>query len=143
MSLLGVISHHSRMVTFGSSKSFLRECIWSLKKTSIHIYYPCWIIHFIGCVSAKYLPLPPFPINPIPHKIKRLFFYWWKCIPIFLRLRCVYHRSIMKTPNKYPCYISILIKQKNVHKFIIHTGNMYCQSVRWSSKLPEINKLYY
>jgi hypothetical protein len=29
-----------------------------------------------------------------------------RCIPIFLRLRCVYHRSIMKT-NNYPCYILI------------------------------------
>ena len=37
------------------------------EKTPIHI------IHFIGYLSAKYLPL--FPINLIPHKIKRLFFY--------------------------------------------------------------------
>ena len=35
---------------------------------------PIHIIHFIGYLSAKYLP-PFFPINPIPHKIKRLFFY--------------------------------------------------------------------
>jgi hypothetical protein len=26
-----------------------------LKKKPIRKYYPCWIIHFIGCVSAKYL----------------------------------------------------------------------------------------
>jgi hypothetical protein len=35
---------------------------------------PIHIIHFIGYLSAKYLP-PFFPINPIPHKIMRLFFY--------------------------------------------------------------------
>jgi hypothetical protein len=35
--------------------------------------------------------------------------------------------------EKYPCYI--LIKENNVH--------MYYRSVLWSSKLPEINKLYY
>ena len=54
-----------------------RVWFWSVKK-------PIHMIHFIGYLSAKYLP-PFFPINPIPHKIKRLFFYWWKFIPIFLR----------------------------------------------------------
>ena len=31
-----------------------------------------------------YPPPPPFPIIPIPHKIKRLFFYWLKFILIIL-----------------------------------------------------------
>jgi hypothetical protein len=62
---------------------FFKGVHQEFEKKPIHIYYPCWIIHFISCVSAKYLS--PFPINPIPHKIKRLFFYWWKFLPIFLR----------------------------------------------------------
>jgi hypothetical protein len=42
----------------------------------------------------------------------------------------------------YSAYKSFInITEESVHKFIIH--NMYCQSVRWLSKLPEINKLYY
>ena len=56
------------------SQKFVIIHVWSLlvevffegvhlefEKKPIHIYYPFWIIHFIGCVSAKYVLPPPFP----------------------------------------------------------------------------------
>jgi hypothetical protein len=50
---LGVIRHDPRVVNFGRS-IVLRECIWSLNKNPLQIYYPCWINHFIGCDIRKF-----------------------------------------------------------------------------------------
>ena len=76
---LGIIRHDPRVVNFGRS-IVLRECIWSLNKNPLHIYYPCWINHFIDCVSAKYAHshhvfiTSVFQTYPLPHNIKNWFF---------------------------------------------------------------------
>jgi hypothetical protein len=52
---------------------FFKESASEVWIKPIHIYYPCWTIHFIGCVSVcffyvRFSNLPRPPINPIPHK---------------------------------------------------------------------------
>jgi hypothetical protein len=49
---LGVIRHQPRVVTFGRGIFFKGMRLEFVKYLFI---YPCWINHFIGCVSAKYL----------------------------------------------------------------------------------------
>jgi hypothetical protein len=47
----------------------------------IHIYYQCWIIHFIGCVSSK--NVPPLPLSQlIPSHIK-LVLLWAQLTKIY------------------------------------------------------------
>ena len=158
---------------------------WSSEKKPIHIYYQCWIIHFIGCVSSK--NLPPLPLSQlIPSHIK-LVLLWAQLTKIYPPPlpTSVQPISITKTsrivPTKNerdpPLFTDkLLIKFQNIlrnttqviiwhrvkilfsvisspitleRKSLLYINIteectlMYCQSVRWSSKLPEINKLYY
>jgi hypothetical protein len=146
VSLLGVIRHHPRAITLGRSL-FLRE---SIGKNPIHIYYPCWIIHFNGCFSAKYLPPPLSQLIP-PHININAVLLLMKMYPDFSEIPrikmcfCIArvfddHRSCQKL-MKYITNIKTMLKRYYWIQKLPVLQRLFIQ-IRRKSRIPVFIKIY-
>ena len=89
-------------------KYFFNRVHLDFEKNPFHTYYPCWINHFIGCVSAKYLHSHHLSFTSVSQTYIQSGLFWHRCL----------ERQTFGTTRMYMLFPSKSIKGSNYGIFL-------------------------